>query len=40
MERENFSLAAENLTCPITLSIPDKGVFARNVIAVWRLLLI
>ncbi len=30
VERENFSLAAENLTCPITLSIPDKGVFART----------
>ncbi|EAO9707287.1 T3SS effector NleG family protein [Salmonella enterica subsp. enterica serovar London] len=30
MERENFSLAAEHLTCPIALSIPERGVFART----------
>ncbi|EAW0685118.1 T3SS effector NleG family protein [Salmonella enterica] len=30
MERENLSLAAEYLTCPITLCVPERGVFART----------
>jgi len=30
MEQENLSQSAEHLTCPLTLDIPEQGVFART----------